>query len=283
MTQLRRRVSGARVAPVPSVPTTFTAEVTGSGHPVIFIPGFACGGRVWEGTVAAMTNVEAHLVTFAGFAGLPPVSEPSLSRIHSELQRYILDSGLGHAVVVGHSLGGHMALWLATTVRGLGGVIDVEGFPFLAGADDPAMTQAQAEIAVRPKVAIFREMTIDELDSWIWQNMSGMFANSDDRDRVLSESVRSDVTTVAQLFGEGVAKDLRADLASIQAPVTVVVAGDPADSHGELEVRWRAQLAAIPTVDLTFMPASHFVMYDQPEAFDALVDRVVATARRLAQ
>ena len=75
-----------------------------------FIPAFACSGRVWESIVAAMTDVEAHLVTFADFAGLPPVGEPSLSRIHSELERYILDSGLRHAVVVGHSLGGTVAL-----------------------------------------------------------------------------------------------------------------------------------------------------------------------------
>jgi hypothetical protein len=38
-----------------------------------------------------------------------------------------------------------------------------------------------------------------------------------------------------------------------------------------------------PEVDLMFLPGSHFLMYDQPEAFKALVDRVVSTARRRAQ
>lgn len=137
----------------------FEITVTGVGHPVVFIPGFARSGRVWEPIVGRLQGVEAHVISFPGFAGVPPVREPSLARIHAELERYILDSGLAEAIVVGHSLGGHMALWLAETLPSLGGVVDVEGFPFLAGVDDPTMPQPRAESAVRSKVAKFQAMT----------------------------------------------------------------------------------------------------------------------------
>ena len=259
------------------LPTTFEVQVTGHGRPVIFIPGFACSGRAWSGTVAHLNGaVEAHVVTFAGFAGAPPVEDPSLARIRTELERYIRDNALTDAVVVGHSLGGHMALWLAETVPGLGAVIDIEGLPFLAGAGDAAMTQARAEVVVQPKVAQFRAMTTEELGAWVRQSMSGMFTDAQIRDRLLRESERSDVNTVAQIFGEGVAKDLRGDLSRIEVPVTVVVATESAPPAAELRAQWQAQLAGIPDVDLVFMIGRHFVMYDQPAEFNALLDRALA-------
>ena len=39
-------------------------------------------------------------------------------------------------------------------------------------------------------------MTTEELGAWVWQNMSGMFTDAQHRNRVLSESVHSDVDLV---------------------------------------------------------------------------------------
>ncbi len=261
------------------LPTTFQVEVTGRGRPVIFIPGFACSGRVWDRTVSELNNnIEAHQVTFAGFAGAPPVAKPTLKRIRAELERYIVKNDLSDAVIVGHSLGGHMALWLAENLPGLGAVIDVEGLPFLAGASNATMTESRAAAIVQPRVEKFRAMTAEELDAWVRQNMSGMFTTAEDRNRVLAACAQSDVETLAQLYGEGVATDIREDLSRIDAPVTVVVSTESATVPTELRAQWQAQISGIPEVDLVFMTGRHFVMYDQPAEFNALVDRVLATA-----
>lgn len=255
-------------------PTTFTVEVSGTGRPVIFLPGFACSGSVWDDTVDHLNGrAQSHVVTFAGFAGVPPVAQPSLAGVHAELVRYIGE--LKSPVIIGHSLGGTMALWLAETVPGLGGIVDVEGLPFLKGAGDPSMTEEQALVEVEPFVAHLRSMTDDQLGAWIRQSMGGMFTRPEDRDRVLNESVRSDVATVAQMWGEGMARDLRAGLSEIAAPVTVVVPVDPSVDAEQHKLRWRTETAAIPDVDLVFLEGRHFVMYDQPDEFNAIVDRVV--------
>ena len=68
-------------------------------------------------------------------------------------------------------------------------------------------------------MAHLSSMTRDELDAWIRQSMGGMFSRVEDRDQ-FAESVKSDVATVAQMWGEGMALDLRAGLGSIDAPVT---------------------------------------------------------------
>jgi pimeloyl-ACP methyl ester carboxylesterase len=69
--------------------------------------------------------------------------------------------------------------------------------------------------------------------------------------------------------------DLRPDLAKIQAPVLVVAADTNGDvPRGPLEASWRAQIDAIPRHEIVFVEHSkHFVMLDQPAAFQASLDR----------
>lgn len=255
-------------ARMPFTPTTFAVETSGTGRPVIFLPGFACSGHTMDSTVEHLGDTaQSHVVTLAGIARVPPVAEPSLARIHDELVRYIVDNKLERPVLVGHSLGGTQALWLAESVPSLGGVVDVEGGPSLPGTDDAFVEH-------------LRSMTRDELAAWIRQSMGGMFSRAEDRDRVLDQSVQSDVATIAQLWSEGMAVDLRADLGSIDAPVTVVVAVDPAvDTEHQLKP-WRNETAAIPDVEVVPLSGRHFVMFDQPEEFHAIVDKAVARAAR---
>jgi pimeloyl-ACP methyl ester carboxylesterase len=112
-------------------------ETTGRGRPLIFIPGFACPGSFWDGTVAHLDgNVEAHVLTLAGVGGQPPIASPSLATVIDELARYIVHNDLVRPVIVGHSLGGTMALWLAETIADLGGIIDIEGTAFLPALND---------------------------------------------------------------------------------------------------------------------------------------------------
>jgi N-formylmaleamate deformylase len=47
----------------------FGARVTGTGKPVILVPGLGCDGAVWDTTVAHFKDkCECHVLTPAGFA-----------------------------------------------------------------------------------------------------------------------------------------------------------------------------------------------------------------------
>ena len=96
-------------------PTAFKVQVTGQGAPVIFIPGFTCPGSVWDATVDAIkTDHECHVITIAGFAGVPASGvDPILAGVRDQLIDYIKDKQLNHPIIVGHSIGGVLALWLA--------------------------------------------------------------------------------------------------------------------------------------------------------------------------
>jgi pimeloyl-ACP methyl ester carboxylesterase len=98
----------------PPKETAFDVTVTGSGRPVVFVPGLGSPGSVWDGTVAHLAGkYQTHVLTLAGFAGVAPIPPPFLLTVHQQLVDYV--KHLDHPIVVGHSLGGAEVLWLAET------------------------------------------------------------------------------------------------------------------------------------------------------------------------
>ena len=94
---------------------TFQVSVFGTGEPILFFPGFTCTGEVWESTVQELSkNYQCHVFAFAGFGDVPAIEKPWLPKIKEGIQEYIQQKKLKNPSMVGHSLGGALALWLAT-------------------------------------------------------------------------------------------------------------------------------------------------------------------------
>src|SRR5215813_13639821 len=122
--------ASARTGGVPGprsgfTPHAFSVEVRGSGRPVILIPGLGCPASVWRDTVAHLHGLgyQTHTLTLAGFAGKPRIDQPLARTTVEELARYIRDRHLVSPVVIGHSLGGTLAYWLAAREPGLVGAM----------------------------------------------------------------------------------------------------------------------------------------------------------------
>ena len=259
-------------------PTAFTVQVTGAGRPVIFIPGLASPGAVWDGTLAHLAgHVQAHVLTLAGFAGQPAIQGPFLQQVHDQIVQYIDANHLDHPVIVGHSLGGVMSLWLAETDPAIGGVVDVDGMPFLAAAMDPSATPESAAQLGNGMKQQLMAAPHDQFVGFMHQFL-GQMVNDPANAKLLNDAAdRSDQTTVASAFAELLAKDLRPDLAKISVPVVIVAAGEGRESRDKLEAAWHAQVDTIPHHDLEIVDgAKHFVMLDKPDAFYALVDKAVS-------
>jgi pimeloyl-ACP methyl ester carboxylesterase len=260
-------------------PTAFSVKVSGTGRPVIFIPGLASPGDVWDGTVAHLGGkVQAHVLTLAGFAGQPPIAAPFMQQVHDQILQYIVANHLDHPVIIGHSLGGVMALWLGETAPQLGGIVDVDGLPFLAAMMDPSVT---ADKAAEGAAATRDQMLAAPHDAFVanMKQFIGSMASKPDSIAMLDAAAeKSDQTTVANAFAELMSKDLRADLPKIQVPAMVIAAGSMGMvTPDQLKTGWHAQIDAIPHVDFEVVDnAKHFVMLDQPEAFYALIDKALA-------
>ena len=89
------------LTPIPAAtqtdnPQPFKVEITGSGHPILLIPGLSSSGDVWRETVSRYQNsFECHIFTLAGFAGQPPVrTDHYLQTMRDALIAYIQKNNL---------------------------------------------------------------------------------------------------------------------------------------------------------------------------------------------
>jgi N-formylmaleamate deformylase len=262
-------------------PTSFTVKVTGSGRPVIFIPGLACDGSVWDGTVAHFRNtVQAHVVTLAGFGGSPPLPDkPLLPTARAELVEYIKQNHLDRPILVGHSLGGFLTFWVSETAPELvGAAVSVDGAPNLGSLLDPTATPEKIRANAEAFTGQMAAMPPDAFGLAIRQFLGHMMSKPEDVIRIGAIASKSEPKTTGDAMLFLFTTDLRPDLGKIQAPVLVIAA----DTNGQAprqraEADWHAQVDAIPKHQIVFIEHSkHFVMLDQPSAFYSALDQFIA-------
>jgi pimeloyl-ACP methyl ester carboxylesterase len=262
-------------------PTSFTVKVTGAGRPIIFIPGLACDGSVWDATIVHLAGkFETHVITLAGFAGSAPLDgQPLLPTVRTELIEYIRQNHLERPVLVGHSLGGFLTYWISETAPALiGAAVAVDGAPDLGTLLDPTATaeviRARAEAFAKPMATMPPERFGAAMQSFLNRSV----ADPANAARIGAAASRSDPRTVSDATMFMFTTDLRRDLGKIQAPVLVIAADTNGEvPRGPLEASWRAQVEAIPRHEIVFVEHSkHFVMLDQPSTFQAALDRFLA-------
>lgn len=208
----------------PTAPAAFTAEVTGpkGARAVILIPGLGCPGSVWKTTAAHLSKThEVHVLHLAGFAGNTPIDRPMASAIKDDVIAYIKDRTLDKPVIVGHSMGGFVALWIAEAAPDLiGSVVVVDSGPTLGGGDPDMLPYAKT------KRDAYKAMTADTFAATIRERFSPMFTDPTkaEHDAILTAVTKSDQKAYADALYEISTVDLRPQLTKITAPTLLLLA-----------------------------------------------------------
>jgi pimeloyl-ACP methyl ester carboxylesterase len=259
----------------------FQVKVAGHGRPVILIPGLSSSGETWDTTVARYQDrFECHVLTVAGFAGVPRVAAPVLDKVRDGLADYIRKRKLDHPIVIGHSLGGFLALDLAARYPGLTGrLVIVDAYPFLAGITDPKATSATARETAAQMRQYMGAQDQDAYERFVKSGLStrAMVEKESDFDRIVAWGLESDRTAVTDAMAEMFAADLRDDLARIKVPTLVLaswIGFKQYTDHARTEANLRAQYAKLAGVHLQISDtAHHFIMWDDPEWMFGNLDR----------
>jgi N-formylmaleamate deformylase len=275
------QVFGAGAAKPPS----FHVEVTGKGKPMILIPGFASSGKTWDSTVAHYKGqYECHVLTLAGFAGEPRIEAPFLETVRHDLAAYIGKNQMNKPVIVGHSLGGVMALWLAEQEPDLvGPLVIVDSLPFLAGVMDPHATVE----SVKPRAEQMRKMysgpATEQGDKMGETAVKAMVTSPSDFEMVMGWSHKSDRQAMGDAIYEMMTTDLRDDLDKITSRTLVIgtwIGYKQYATQAQVEKNFRTQYAKLKGYEFVMSEnARHFVMLDDPEGFFQIVDRFLGAAK----
>ena len=266
-------------APIVNAATSFEVKVFGKGEPMILIAGISCSGDVWKSAVVHYEGqYECHVLTLAGFAGVPPIeSDWFLDQVKNDLIAYIKENHLKKPIVIGHSMGGFIALWMAATEPDLlGKIIIVDALPFLPAAFYPNATpQTSAPFANQLK-----QKLLSQSDEQFRQNQQANFrmliTDTVTADAASKWGEASDKATVAEVTYEMQTIDLREEVAKIKSPALIFatwIEYKPAQTHDGITAVFNAQYAQLKNYRLFVDDnARHFVMLDDPAGFLSEVD-----------
>lgn len=246
----------------------FEVEVSGTGQPILLFPGFTCTGEVWEETVAELSKThECHVFTFAGFGEVPPLEKPWLPKIKTAVQEYTKEKRLVDPIIIGHSLGGALGLWLATEENHpYSKLIVVDALPATGALMIPDF-KSENMAYESPWNRQLLEMEEAAFEQMATQMASGMVLDTEKHPLLKQWIINADRETYVYGYTDLLKLDLRQDIARIDIPVTILAATHP---YG-LEMAkstYEAQYQALDNYAIAFAEgAAHFIMYDNPTWF----------------
>lgn len=253
-----------------------TVTVHGEGRDVVLIPGLSSSADVWDSTIAALPGYRYHVVQVKGFAGTQPeanASGPVVAPVAEEIARYIGTEKLENPALVGHSMGGTLGIMVAARHPGLASkLMVVDMLPFMGAMFAPNATPE----SVAPVASQIRDGIIGAPEAsrkaMAEQTIAGMIKAESFRPIAIKHSLDSDPGTSGQAMYDLITTNLSPELANIQVPLRVLWVlppGAPITAE-QMEGYYRMAYANAPDVTMRQITDSyHFIMYDQPEVFQA--------------
>ena len=260
------------------------------GVPLIFIPGLASGGWAWQPVADHFARDHVvYTVTLPGFAGNRRAGGKPLQTAEACLTALIRRERLDHPVLIGHSLGGTLALSLAARHSALiGGVVSLDGLPVFPGTEQVA-TDQRAEMARRFRASIPTDGAVFAQSQITYMASSNGVTDPTLAARLGKLAGTSDPVSVADYAVEALTLDLRPELKAIKVPVLLIVPYNEADNKASAFAfteqqklsYYRSLMQGVSNASaVPVSPSRHFAMFDQPAQVERAIAAFLATLRR---
>ena len=255
-------------------------EVIGDGADVVLVPGLGASRAVWFDLARRLRNrYRLHLVNVAGFGGEAPRSNASgnvILSVAKDIHRYIKSSGLRSPAIIGHSMGGTIALWLTSNFpEEFARVMIVEAFPF-AGVmfgGETATVESMGPVA-----------RLQAVENWLLYGAEArsdaqhMSSTSSAAAKILEWRMASDHSVVRRSLYEMLMLDLRPKLPQITNSLMLVYSDGSRGADGTpLAPLFQSSYSTIKSaIMVQIANSNHFVMLDQPQKFFDVTERFLS-------
>jgi pimeloyl-ACP methyl ester carboxylesterase len=254
-------------------------EVMGKGKPVLFLHGWLGSWRYWFPT---MDYVSQHFRTFSfdfwGFGESRRKHTPeNIQNYSDQVIRFLDVLGIGQVQLVGHSMGGMVALRTAMNhpdriarVAAIGAPITGESLSWLLKLID--------------RTVLDRPVFAEAFAHWPWlrRNMFRFFLGETPDTAVhemLNDSVKSSSVTLRRTISSMLRTDLRPELPKLKTPTLIVHGGrDDIVNPNQADLFSKVEAAQV-----VVMPESrHFPFHDEADQFNKILLRFLQQEAQLA-
>jgi pimeloyl-ACP methyl ester carboxylesterase len=252
-----------------------TVTTQGSGPDVVLVPGLTSSPAAFKFVAQDVPGYRYHFVQVKGFAGTPAEGNASgdvAKPVAEEIARYISAEHLKAPAIVGHSMGGTIAMMVAARhPAAVSKVMVVDMLPFMGAMfGGPAATSASVTPIADGMMAQMAKAPPEARQAAQTQMVRGMVNSDAEYPQVLKSALDSDQATVAHAYRELIVTDMRPELANINVPTTVlyvVPKGSPFTPE-QTDQFMTASYATLKSAKLVRIPDSaHFIMYDARPRF----------------
>jgi pimeloyl-ACP methyl ester carboxylesterase len=245
----------------------FQVKITGKGkQAIVFIPGFACSGDVWDATKTTYEkNYTCYTLTMAGFAGVPAEATPSFKGWEATIAAYITDNKLNKPIIIGHSMGGGLALAIAADYPAIvSKIVVVDALPCLAAMSNPDF-KSKENNDCSPIVAKFTGFTDGQFYQMQMHTIPQLMDDTAHLKQVVGWSVTSDRKTFATMYCDFLNTDLREKIANVKCPALIMLESYFATFKPAIE----AQYKNLTTAHLVYAnKGRHFIMFDDTDWYN---------------
>ncbi|HLW77516.1 MAG TPA: alpha/beta hydrolase [Bryobacteraceae bacterium] len=258
----------------------FRVKVTGHGQAMILIPGLSSDGSTYDSTVEHYKDrYECHVLTLAGFVGVPRIPAPMLETERDAIAAYIREKKLSKPVIVGHSLGGFLAIEIAEKYPDLvGPLVILDSYPFMSGIYDPNATAEDAKSSAEQMRKYMGAQTQDDYERYVKSGVATrmMATKESDFDKLTEWGLKTDRTAATDAMAEMFAADLRDDLGKITSRTLVLgtwIGFKQYTDEPKVEANLQREYSKLKGVEIHVSDsARHFIMWDDPNWMFAHMD-----------
>lgn len=254
----------------------FEVQKKGQGkQAMIFIPGFACSGEVWNETITKFEKeYTCYSLTMAGFAGVKPQVNSSFKNWVISIADFIKDNKIEKPIIVGHSMGGSLALAIASDYPDLiDKIIVVDALPCLFALTNPNF-ESKENNDCSSSVNQIIAMSDEQFYQMQKLSIPQLLADTTMQEKVVSWSVKSDRKTFAEMYCDFSNTDLREKIQNIKCPSLILLESYFAYMKPAIEEQYKN----LKTANLQYANKGlHFIMYDDKEWYFSQINNFLAT------
>lgn len=253
----------------------FDIKISGQGkQSIIFIPGFASSGEVWNETKSTYEkDFTCYTLTMAGFAGVKPQANATFENWETSIASYIKENKIDKPIIIGHSMGGGLALAIASDYPDLiDKIIVVDALPCLMALTNPSFKSKENNDCSNA-VNQITSMSDSQFYQMQKQSIPQLLADTTMQETVVNWSMKSDRNTFAEMYCDFSNTDLREKIRNIKCHSLILLESYFANVKPAVEEQYKN----LKSANLQYASKGlHFIMYDDKEWYFTQINNFLA-------